>query len=199
MSWQTFKFIKNLKMSDTGNLHTMNLFSRFFQENQEKFLAFAYSYLRDKDEAEDVLMESIISLWENRDRWEKDSNLHALLLTIIKNKALNLLEHKQVRLRAEEDINSHNQRELNLRISTLKACEPDRIFNTEIQHIVHKALEGMPAQSRAIFMLSRCQNLPNKQIAEQLNISLKTVEAHITKALRILRVELKDYLASILL
>ena len=131
-------------MSNPGSLHTMNLFSRFFQENQEKFLAFAYSYLRDKAEAEDVLMESMIVLWENRDRWEENSNLHALLLTIIKNKCLNLLEHKQVRLRAEEDINSHSQRELSLRISTLEACEPDQIFDTEIQHIVHKALQGMP-------------------------------------------------------
>ena len=69
-------------------IHTMNLFSRFFQENQEKFLAFAYSYLRDKAEAEDVVMESMIALWENRDRWEENSNLHALLLTIIKNKAI---------------------------------------------------------------------------------------------------------------
>lgn len=186
-------------MLDSGSLHNMNLFTRFFQENQEKFLAFAYSYLRDKEEAEDILMESMITLWENRDRWEENSNLHALLLTIIKNKALNLLEHKQIRMRAEEDINSHNQRELNLRISTLEACEPDQIFNSEIQHIVHKALEGMPSQSRAIFVLSRYQNMPNKQIAEQLNISLKTVEAHMTKALRILRLELKDYLASILL
>ena len=59
----------------------MNLFSRFFQENQEKFLVFAYSYLRDKAEAEDVVMESMIALWENRDRWEENSNLHALLLT----------------------------------------------------------------------------------------------------------------------
>lgn len=186
-------------MSDSGSLHTMNLFTHFFQENQEKFLSFAYSYLRDKEEAEDVLMESMITLWENRGRWEKDSNLHALLLTIVKNKSLNLLEHRQIRLRVEEDINTHGQRELNLRISTLKDCEPDRIFNSEIQHIVHKALEEMPAQSRAIFMLSRYQNLPNRQIAEQLNISLKTVEAHITKTLRILRCELKDYLASILL
>ena len=74
-------------MSGLRSLHTMNLFSRFFQENQEKFLAFAYSYLRDKAEAEDVVMESMIALWENRDRWEENSNLHALLLTIIKNKA----------------------------------------------------------------------------------------------------------------
>ena len=53
-------------MSDSIKLHTMDLFSRFFQENQEKFLTFAYSYLRDKAEAEDVLMESMIALWENR-------------------------------------------------------------------------------------------------------------------------------------
>ena len=52
---------------------------------------------------------------ENRDKWEEDSNLHGLLLTIIKNKALNYLAHLQVRLRAEEEINSHSQRELDLR------------------------------------------------------------------------------------
>lgn len=141
----------------------------------------------------------MIALWENRERWEEGSNLNALMLTIIKNKSLNHLEHLQIRLRAEEDINSHSQRELDLRISTLKACEPDQIFNTEIQHIVHKALQEMPEQSRKIFILSRYQNLPNKKIAEQLDISIKTVEANITKALRILRLELKDYLASILL
>ena len=179
-------------MSGLRSLHTMNLFSRFFQENQEKFLAFAYSYLRDKAEAEDVVMESMIALWENRD-------LHALLLTIIKNKALHVLEHKQVRLRAEETISSHNLRELDLRISTLKACEPDQIFNTEIQHIVNKTLQEMPEQSRKIFMLSRYQNLANKQIADSLDISLKTVEAHITKVLRILRLRLKDYLVTILI
>ena len=171
-------------MSGLRSLHTMNLFSRFFQENQEKFLAFAYSYLRDKAEAEDVVMESMIALWENRDRWEENSNLHALLLTIIKNKALHVLEHKQVRLRAEE---------------TISSCEPDQIFNTEIQHIVNKTLQEMPEQSRKIFMLSRYQNLANKQIADSLDISLKTVEAHITKVLRILRLRLKDYLVTILI
>ena len=96
-------------------------------------------------------------------------------------------------------ISSHNLRELDLRISTLKACEPDQIFNTEIQHIVNKTLQEMPEQSRKIFMLSRYQNLANKQIADSLDISLKTVEAHITKVLRILRLRLKDYLVTILI
>lgn len=161
-------------------------------------MAFAYSYIRDKEEAEDVLMESMITLWENRDKWDDDSNLHALLLTIIKNRALNYLAHVQVRVRAEEEINSHRQKELELRISTLEACEPDKIFNTEIQHIVQKALRRMPEQSQKIFILSRYRNTPNKMIAEQLGISLKSVEFHITKVLKVLRAELKDYLISIL-
>ena len=185
-------------MSQNSNLPTMDTFTRFFQENQAKFLSFAYSYIRNKTEAEDILMESMIALWENRDKWENDSNLQALLLTIIRNRALNYLAHEQVRLRAEDDINTHRQRELDLRISTLEACEPDTIFNTEIQHIVRKALTKMPEQSRNIFMMSRYQNTPNKMIAEKLGISIKSVEFHITKALKILRTELKDYLISIL-
>ena len=185
-------------MHETNNISSVQLFSKFFQENQEKYLSFAYSYIRDKQEAEDILMESMITLWENRDKWEKDSNMNGLLLTIIKNKALNYLAHIQVRLRAEEEINSHRQRELDLRISTLEACEPDLIFDTEIQLIVQKALSRMPEQSRQIFMMSRYQNTPNKVIAEQLGISLKSVEFHMTKALKLLRTELKDYLISIL-
>ena len=178
-------------MHQTNNISSIQLFSEFFHENQEKFLSFAYSYIRDRQEAEDILMESMITLWENRDKWEEDSNLHGLLLTIIKNKALNYLAHLQVRLRAEEEINSHSQRELD-------PCEPDAIFDSEIQHIVQKALKRMPNQSRQIFILSRYQNTPNKKIAEQLGISVKSVEFHITKALKILRTELKDYLVSIL-
>ena len=91
-------------MSDSIKLHTMDLFSRFFQENQEKFLTFAYSYLRDKAEAEDVLMESMIALWENRNRWEEGSNLHALLLTIIKNKSLNLKDMHGEELEAKNSV-----------------------------------------------------------------------------------------------
>ena len=168
----------------------MDLFSQFFQENQKKFLSFAYSYTRNKAAAEDILMEAMVSLWENREKWEKDSNLHALLLTIIKNKSLNYLEHEQVRMKAEEAINTHKQRELDL--------EPATIFDTEIQRIVYKTLEQLPEQSRHIFILSRYHNTPNKKIAEQLGISIKSVEFHITKTLKLLRLELKDYLISLL-
>ena len=185
-------------MSSVDCIQTLSSFTRFFQENHERFILFAYSYLRDRAEAEAVVMESMASLWENRAKWQEGSNLKALLLTIIRNKSLNHLEHRQVRLRVECDLGDHKQKELDLRIATLKACEPDKIFDTEIQRIVNKTLLSLPAQTRNIFVLSRYKNTSNKEIAAQLGMSLKNVEYHITKVLKVLRVELKDYLVSIL-
>lgn len=186
-------------MQNANTLTSITDFTRFFNSNQERFIHFAYSYLRDRAEAEDVVMESMIALWENREKWDDKSNLKAILLTIIKNKSLNILAHQQTRLRVEDDLISHRQRELDLRISTLQECNPSTIFDSEIQHIVNKALDKLPEQSRNIFILSRYQNTPNKDIAEQFGLSIKSVEFHITKVLKVLRVELKDYLISIFL
>lgn len=186
-------------MSSPNTINSIHAFTLFFQENQERFLTFAYSYIKDKAEAEDIVMESMIALWENKDKWDVNSNPKAILLTIIRNKALNHLAHQQVRMRVEDDLSDFGQRELNLRISTLEACDPNMIFDSEIQHIVNRTLAKMSEQSRNIFVLSRYQNTPNKMIAEQLGISIKSVEFHITKVLKVLRTELKDYLISIFL
>lgn len=190
----TFIGVKINPMANNEHLHDLKLFSDFFQNNQQQFYSFAYSYVRNKVDAEDILMESIASLWENRNQWKEDSNIRALLLTIIKNKAFNYLARYQTRLRAEEEITSHRQRELELRISTLESCDPNYIFNSEISGIVKDSLSLLPEQSRRIFILSRFKHLSNKDIADQLDISIKTVESHITKAIKVLRINLKDYL-----
>ena len=83
--------------------------------------------------------------------------------------------------------------ELNLRIATLEACNPEKLFSDELQSLVDKALETLPEQTRDIFVRSRYNNQSHKEIAAALDISTKTVEFHITKALKVLRVALKDY------
>lgn len=184
-------------MNKSENLHDLRIFSKFFQENHRKFLSFTYSYIRNQDDAEDILMESMAALWENRHKWENDSNISALLLTIIKNKALNYLAHEQVRMRAEDEINLHLQRELNLRVSSLMSCNPEKIFDSEIQEIMESTLKKLPEQTKRIFVLSRFNNTPNKQIAEMLGVSVKTVEFHLTRTLKVLRKDLKDYLLTL--
>ncbi len=184
-------------MPETDLCISMNSFSVFFQENRNRFLTFTYSYVRNQADAEDILMDSMVSLWENRDRWDKGSNLHSIFLTIIKNKALNYLAHQQVKIHAAQEITSHRQRDLNLRIATLEACDPDTIFDREIKELLQQALAKLPEQSKKIFLLSRFHHLTNKKIAEQLGLSVKSVEFHMTRSLKILRRELKDYLMSI--
>lgn len=86
------------------------------------------------------------------------------------------------------------QWELNTRISTLEACEPDDLFNHEVQNIVGAVLSKLPKNTRKVFTLSRYENKSHKEIAAELNISTKGVEFHITKVNRLLRQALKDYL-----
>ena len=118
----------------------------------------------------------------------------ALLLTILKNKALDYLRHKVIHESAIENIMELNDRELNIRISTLEACDPEEIFSHEIQTIIHNTLQSLPEQTRRIFEMSRFENKTVKEIAEETNITAKGVEYHITKALKVLRINLKDYL-----
>ena len=70
----------------------------------------------------------------------------------------------------------------------------EEIFSHEIQTIIHNTLQSLPEQTRRIFEMSRFENKTVKEIAEETNITAKGVEYHITKALKVLRIKLKDYL-----
>ena len=68
------------------------------------------------------------------------------------------------------------------------------IFSEEVWRLVNEAIRSLPDKTKEIFLLSRMENLTNREIAEQLDISIKTVEFHIGRALKVMRVALKDYL-----
>jgi RNA polymerase sigma-70 factor (ECF subfamily) len=146
--------------------------------------------------AEDIVSDSIIKLWETIKTQEllNKEHLEALLITILKNKSLDYLKHEAIRYEAEEKISNDLNRELEIRISSLEACDPNDIFSKEIKQIFYHTLETMPENTRRIFTLSRLDELTNKEIADKLGISIKDVEYHISKALKYLRISLKDYL-----
>jgi len=83
---------------------------------------------------------------------------------------------------------------LAIRISTLEACNPENIFSEEIRTILVKTLQELPPQTRKVFMMSRFEQKSGKEIAEMLGITVKGVDYHIAKALKALRISLKDYL-----
>lgn len=171
----------------------LQAFNQLFTNYQGRFIRFANTYVRDMAVAEDFTIEALMYYWENRHMLDTDSNVPAYILTIIKNKCLNYLQHLQVREEANEEIKNQADWELNTRISTLEACDPNELFSAEAQAIVNKTLASLPEQTRTIFMMSRYENKSHKEIAETLGITTKGVEYHITKALKKLHANLKDY------
>jgi len=177
-------------MSKPSNLK----FDSFFTKYYPRFVRFANSYVRNTDVAEDFTTEAFMAYWDNRDKLDADSNIEAYILTIIKNKCLNHLKQTERRNMIITDIGDYAQWELNLRISTLEACDPDEVFSEEIQRIVNETLAKLPKRTLDIFVLSRYKEKSHKEIAEIFGITPKGVEFHISKALSILRLNLKDYL-----
>lgn len=144
--------------------------------------------------AEDIYMEAIIQYWEKRKELPADTNIPGYLLTSVKNKALNHLRHLTIRTDAEDQLYDHRQRELNFRISSLESCDPSDLFTIEVEEIIRKTLDELPEQTRTIFFKSRYENMTNREIAAELDLSIKTIEFHISKALKLFRSRLKDYL-----
>lgn len=171
----------------------LEAFNRLFSY-KEKFIRFAQSYVHDPALAEDYVIDALLYYWENRHKLDEDSNVPAYILTIVKHKCLDYLQHRKMREEVESRLLSDAQWELNTNIATLKAFEPYQIFTEETERLVRHALELLPERTREIFLMSRAQNLSHKEIAERLGISPKGVEFHIAKALKVLRAELKDYL-----
>jgi RNA polymerase sigma-70 factor (ECF subfamily) len=148
--------------------------------------------------SEDIVSESLISLWQTLKK-EAVEHPYALLLKILKNNALNYLKHQDVRQAAMESISSKMIRDLDYRITTLEACIPEELFSAEINGIVEKTLASLPEQTRRVFEMSRYEHLSVKEIADALSMNPKSVEYHITKSLKALRIALKEYLPAFFL
>lgn len=169
-------------------------FNELFTSYKGRFIRFAQTYVRDAAIAEDYVIDSLIYYWENRHKLEGDVNAPAYVLTVLKHKCLNYLQHQSLHEEVVDTMISHAQWELNTRIASLEACEPYELFVAEAQEIVKTTLARLPERTREIFVMSRMQNLSHKEIAEKLDITTKGVEFHIAKALKELRIGLKDYL-----
>jgi RNA polymerase sigma-70 factor (ECF subfamily) len=170
----------------------ISAFNALFNECYRMFVRFANSYLGDRQAAEDIVSDSFAYYWDNRDRLPADVNSKAYILTTVKNKCLNALRHDNVISAASDKMKQHQERVLALRISTLEACDPEELFCSETRRIINETLAKMPEKTRRIFEMSRMEDRTYSQIAASLSLSVKTVEFHIAKALKILGSHLKS-------
>jgi RNA polymerase sigma-70 factor (ECF subfamily) len=152
-----------------------------------------YEYIPQKDIAENIVQETLMVLWNKKKELAGNTNLGAYLFTIAKNNCLYKLRNR--RFQDKIFISSDTSRlEIKMNTGALETLNTSQLIMEEIEQIIERTMDQLSPQCRAVFNLSRFEEKKNKEIAEELNISVKAVEGHITKALKIFRVALKDYL-----
>jgi len=161
-------------------------------EWNQRLMTFARSYVRSRDVSEDLIQDTFIKVWETRELLERENYLVPYMFTILKNKCLDYLKHKTVELK----YNNRTSEDYCYLIANLYALE-DKSINiiteSQIKEALFAAIKKMPQPRRDIFIMSRFKDLKNYEIAQELSISVKTVEYHISRAVSFLREELKDY------
>jgi RNA polymerase sigma-70 factor, ECF subfamily len=158
-----------------------------------KIYHFVREYIPNDDLAENMVQDTFLILWDNRHNLKSDTNINAWLYTVARNNCLKKLRNDKS---GKESLFSHqiNGLELEMNLNALSSLDTSELTFSEIERIIENTLAGLPPQCRKIFELSRFENRKNKEIAEELEISVKAVEGQITKALKIFRKTLKDYL-----
>jgi len=136
-------------------------------------------------EAEEIVQDTMIWLWENRKQLIATLKLKSLLFTIVRNKALNRISHQKVKSKVHLEITEKYEKEF---------TSPDFYLYNELFVIYKNALDKLPKNFRQAFEMNRNEELTHKEIAEKLRVSPQTVNYRISGALKILRIELKEYL-----
>lgn len=171
-----------------GQLNFNSIYTAYYR----KAFLFTLSYVHNDQVAEDIVSEAIIHLWELSKEKEIPS-IEAILITYIRSKSLNYLKHLQAQENVYQTLINKGQRELEIRISTLEACDPQEVLSEEFRAKVNSLLASMPEKTRLAFLRDRLDGKSHKEIAEEMGISVKGVEYHISKAVKILRENLKEY------
>lgn len=166
-------------------------FEQAFRIYSKPLHAYGYTLLNNSHIAEEMIQDLFLKIWEQRGVLQIHTSLKAYLYRAIHNDCMNYIRHLKVKKNYETAVNTSSN-EINYQ-------QPiDRLAVKELQQKLRSGLNKLPEACRTVFQLSRFEHLSYKEIASQLEISIKTVENQMSKAFRILRVELKDYLVLLL-
>jgi RNA polymerase sigma-70 factor (ECF subfamily) len=173
------KLLKKIKVNDKDAINSI------FLAYSKRLYNFAFAYLKTEGDSKDVVQDAFINLWNNRESLREDTNLEAYLFTITRNSVISIFRKKIT----EKEYLKHLRE-----TAIFQYSENDEQYDYErLSMRIKNLVDQLPEQRKLIFKLSKEKGLSNKAIAEELNISVKTVEDHMTKARRFLKSQLTDY------
>ncbi len=160
-------------------------FELLFKFYYPGLVIFASNIVVNKDEAEEIVQDFFVRLWENRSAINPGNTLKSYVFTSVKNRSINFLKSNQVKQHVVDELK--NQMESDMRYN------PDIYVDSELQQRLKIAFTKLPPRTAEIFTLSRFKGFSNEEIATDLGLSKRTVETQVSNALKILRKELKEF------
>ncbi|HMG92798.1 MAG TPA: RNA polymerase sigma-70 factor [Chryseolinea sp.] len=174
------QLITTLKAGD------LTAFEMLFRTYYQPLCNYAFTFVQDRDEAEEIVQSTFLNVWEKRESLSIHTGVKPYLYAMVRNACLNVLKHEKVK-------QQHAAMEMAVAERSVESVART-VMASELETRIYQAMDHLPEQCRLIFKLSRFEELKYAEIAQQLNISIKTVENQMGKALRIMREQLKDYL-----
>ncbi len=160
-------------------------FCQLYSLYKERLLYFAIRFLKSADFAEDVFQDAFASVWQNRHFINPNEPFAPYIYTIVKNRILNLLAGIEKEQELKKVILS-NSIDFHMKVE-------EEVIESELDKLLEKALEELTPQQRNIFEMSRKEYKPHKQIAQELNISVYTVQQHISVSIKKIKSYLEKY------
>lgn len=173
-----FKKIKN------GDIKT---FEQVFRQYYMSLYMYAFSIAGKKEASEEIVQELFYVLWRDRENLNVMRSLKSYLYGAVRNQALQYCEHQVVKERHRENIMRRENEQP-------EATAQEQMEYKELEHIINSTLEKLPERRLKIFKMHRMEGRKYKEIAELLSVSVKTVEAEMTKTYQILRNEIEKYI-----
>lgn len=166
-------------------------FEALFRDNFKGLTYFAIEYVKDQDIAREIVQDAFAGLWEKRESIDTGKSPKSYLGSTVKNRCLNYLrDHKKFDRSILEFEGLHEGNEY---------IEQDHLVTNELKQKIESAMDSLPAKCREVFLKNRSENKKYQDIADEMQISVKTVEAQMSKALKIMREKLAEYVSILLL
>jgi RNA polymerase sigma-70 factor, ECF subfamily len=182
--------LRDNQLFETLKAGDITAFEMLFRTYYQPLCNYAYTFVQDHDEAEEIVQSTFMQVWEKKSTLEIRAGVKPYLYAMVRNACLNVIKHEKVK-------QQHAAVELAVGERSVESVTRS-VMASELEAKIYNAMEALPEQCRLVFKLSRFEELKYSEIAEQLNISIKTVENHMGKALKIMREQLKDYLPLLL-
>jgi len=187
MNKNEIKLLKRLKKDD------QNAFKEIFYIYYHRLVNYAKSYVFDKQIAEDIIQDIFFNIWIKRKELEINISLSAYLYRAVHNRCIQYLRQKYINENVFDPENSLKLKEAEILYQLYSNFSFSEIEFNEMEKIIKNTYNSLPQKTREVFDLSREHNLTYQEIAETLNMNIKTIEYHISRALKAFREALNDY------